>query len=241
MAKVKRIYSAPLVVTVAAWVGPACSGNASDSLPNASGGTVEGSGSGRSTGGANAGGGPGQSGGNSTGGKNQGVGGDLGLPDCPTDLHYFYYSSCEPERACKAEMSCTSGIPQTVTLVCRESGQGYMVLPTQDLSCDHPFDACVKDYATMDCLEDTWHFQGGGGNPPAPCPETLPAEGSECNFGFGFGADREACGYPCQGSGWTITGCVSQGTAGAAGESSSSRGAWESDGACGALGGNGGE
>jgi hypothetical protein len=135
-------------------------------------------------------------------------------------------------------MTCTSGTPQTIVLVCREDGHGYSAADGEEKHCDHPYEACVGAQGSYDCLDETWVFYGGGGNPPAPCPEVLPEVGAECRFGSGFGADREACGYPCGngGDGWTVTGCVQ----GNAGEGGAGAGLWTSDGVCEAQGGDGG-
>ena len=199
VAKSKRIYRAPLVITVAAWIGPACGGDATTD--------------------------------------------DSNISDCATGP-----GPCDPGDACRLLLECTSGTPQTVVLVCNDSGYGYDVSAEQDRSCDRPYDACVGVSGTYDCIDGNWAYFGGGGNPPAPCPQTRPEEGSSCRVGGSFGADRSACGYPCDAGGWTVTGCVADAASGGEGGQGGSPppigpnavGHWESDGACVAQGGRGG-
>ncbi len=206
--KKKRTYQAPLVLTVAALAVTACSTNDDPQ-------TVGAGGTGGSTGG--------------TGGTGGGVG---ELPACNTAE---FYSECQVGALCQYVTDCTSATQETFVFECTDYGTyRSWALATTDLSCDEPYAQCARagQSGTFTCIESTWLFSGVGGNPPAPCPQTLPEEGSDCYAGAGFGADSTACGYPCaEGDGWTVTGCQSN---------ADQTGSWKGDGACG-LGGTAGE
>jgi hypothetical protein len=153
MKKTKRSFSVPLVVTVAAWVGPACSETPGDDGTARSGGAA----SGGFTSGAASGG---FASGAASGGLTSGGGASGG------------------------EAS-----------------------------------------------------HGSGGNPPAPCPDVLPEEGTDCYRQF------SGCIYPCPDGGSTTTVCAAEG--GSAGDGNlppvTGSGVWTSDGACSAQGGDGGQ
>jgi hypothetical protein len=162
MAKMKRIYSAPLVVTVAAWVGPACSTTPADDTSETGGVGTGGTATGGTASGGKGSGGKG-SGGRSAGGGTAtgGIGGDgPELQECPSDVLYFQSAPCEPGEACNLPMKCTSGTPQNVVLVCGDDGNGYSLSSEQDTRCDRPFEACVGSLATYDCLGGSWRFHG---------------------------------------------------------------------------------
>ncbi len=129
-------------------------------------------------------------------------------------------------------MACTSGTTRTFVFECDATGT-YWNFQTGD--CVLPAEFCGGTYGeAATCEDDGWMYQGQGGNPPAPCPAELPAEGAECYPGGSFGADRTACGYPCGAGEWTVVGCVSLAPQDPDGQ-------WQSDGVCssGGFGGGG--
>lgn len=125
---------------------------------------------------------------------------------------------------------CTSGEDRQFYFTCMESGERWEF---EGEDCENPYEYCAAIGNTL-CVNDNWLYQGQGGNPPGPCPRELPAEGADCNAGYGFGADRDACGYPC-GEAWTVIGCVASDA-----EQIPGPGTWESDGACSGGGADGG-
>ncbi len=180
---------------------------------------------GKATGGQGAGGATGgQSSGGMGGDQTGGTAGGPSLPECPSD-YFFPRLECTPEARCQMAMGCTSDESRVFYFECDSTGEQW---DFEGGDCENPFEFCRGTGNTI-CAEDTWRYQGQGGNPPAPCPEELPDEGADCNFGSGFGADRDACGYPC-GDAWTVTGCVGLG------EELGAPGNWVSDGACAAGG-----
>jgi len=232
MARTSRTYRAPIVVTLAAALIPACGSVSSEDGSGGAGGTETGGSS--STGGKLGTGGKGSGGGTSTGGVNTGgqptgglggqaTGGSVEppLPACPND-YFFPQITCVPEARCEMPADCTSGEQRSFHFKC--SGTG-MTWAFEGGDCENPYEYCEATGNTL-CVDDNWLYQGQGGNPPGPCPEELPAEGSSCSAGEGFGADRGNCGYPC-GDAWTVIGCVASGD-----EQVSGPGSWESDGAC---------
>jgi len=236
MARAPRTYRAPIVVTLAAALIPACGSTTSDDSDDpGSGGDASG---GRASSGGRSSGG---SGGTSTGGKGSGgaatggLGGDTSsggtgaLPSCPED-YFFPYVSCVPDVRCVMVTDCTSGEERSFEFKCNDMGSSFTFLSPG--SCENPYEYCEGIGNTL-CVDEAWLYQGQGGNPPAPCPLELPDEGADCNAGAGFGADRDACGYPC-GDAWTVTGCV------ASADPPFGPGSWVSDGAC-AAGGAGGD
>lgn len=236
MARAPRTYRAPIVVTIATALIPAC-GSTDDADSSATGGAASG---GRTTSGGSSSGGTGAtatggkaSGGAATGGlggdSSSGGSGGEALPSCPDD--YFFPSvSCVPGARCAMAADCTSGEERSFEFKCNTMGSSFVFQPPG--SCENPYEYCEGVGNTL-CGEETWLYQGQGGNPPAPCPAELPGEGAECNAGAGFGADRDACGYPC-GDAWTVTGCVA-----GSGAEPFGRGSWVSDGACAAGGADG--
>lgn len=240
MARQRRTYKSPFVLTFAAAVLPACVTTPFDG--EGSGGSPSIGGSPTSGGVANAGGSPSIGGTQpSTGGVIIGaggayaVGGSPDIPLCPPDLVFDPLSgrvpmNCGQGSTCLLYMNCTSGGDRGFVLECPD-GNGFVLSSTE---CDSPAEFCTNGSESAICSEDdVWHYQGMGGNPPAPCPLEAPVEGSSCNAGHGFGADRSMCGYQCADSGWTVLGCVASST-------SPGPGTWESDGACGGIGGEGG-
>jgi hypothetical protein len=239
MARPKRTYRSPIVITLAA-VAPACvpglNHDGSGGGPG-SGGSVAGDDGGPdgaggfllSTGGSVAAGGLIGAGGSWTGGASSG-GGSLGglpnYPECPSgDTLYGFTVPCYPDERCQIEMSCTSGNNRDFVFACAASGE-YWALDAQ--YCAHEAEYCRSTSGDSICQGGVWMYQGEGGNPPAPCPEARPAEGSDCYSGAGFGADRTACGYPCSPDGpWTVTGCAAVDPEAPYGDAS-----WQSDGVC---------
>jgi hypothetical protein len=224
MARRKRTYRTPVVITLAA-LAPGC---APGLLADGSGGTSGSGGAPSGTGGSASGAQP------STGGT--ATGGSPAYPDC--DFDYAYSSPCTPEERCQRAFDCTSGMTRTFAFECDETG---MYFDFQTEACSNPAEFCAGtgwDEATT-CGEDGWMYQGQGGNPPSPCPADLPAEGSNCDAGLGFGADRTACGYPCGEDQWTVIGC--QGEPSGDTEYPYGAGTWQSDGVCSAGGAGGAE
>jgi hypothetical protein len=226
--KKKRTYQAPLVLTVAALTATACGTN--DDPQKIGGGSTGGAGTGGTgAGGTGAGGTGGSPGG--TGGSTGGSGGSVvELPACDgSEL----YAECQVGARCQDVTNCTSATQETFVFECTDSGTyTRWTIANTDLSCDKPYAECNGQFGRYSCADPMWLYSGAGGNPPAPCPQTLPEEGSDCYAGAGFGADPPACGYPCaDGSGWTVTGCVSNADLTAS---------WQSDGAC-EIGGAAGE
>lgn len=207
MARMKRVYSIPLVVTVAAAMVPGCN----------------------------------------TGNTTDGQGGEGAVvPPCdpsevsnrPGDV------DCTPGQRCTLPLTCTSGAARSLEYVCQEDGSDYALAPDQAGSaCANPYEGCSAPAGiTYDCRDERWAYYGGGGNPPAPCPGSMPEEGANCRFGDSFGADRAACGYPCADDGdWTVIGCVDSGEGGAGGDFTSrwGEGVWQGDDACSSGAGSG--
>lgn len=100
---------------------------------------------------------------------------------------------------CLLDVTCRSG-PAEISLECQYGYWRHKGTP-----CTHAGDECSPRYY---CGAGTWVFFGGGGNPPAPCPESLPSDGTPCQPGAGFGADPDVCGYRCDdGAGWVTATC----------------------------------
>jgi hypothetical protein len=232
MARRPRHYRAPLVITLAATLGPACA-EPTDYIPQTPGdgdGDVgTGGGNPPPTGGYTSSGGNG-GGDTSTGGFTSSGGNSSGgnppkpeVSECPTDP-YLEIASCEPGEQCTREMDCTSGEEHKFLFTCDEAGTGWTF--NESVACYKPWEYCDGSADAAVCNGDVWVYQGAGGNPPAPCPDEAPALGSECQAGYGFGADRSACGYPCGEDEWTVIGCVSLD------ELTYGWGTWQGDGAC---------
>ncbi|HXS17098.1 MAG TPA: hypothetical protein VN764_07915 [Polyangiaceae bacterium] len=227
MARSPRRYRAPLVITLAATLGPACgqadyiynppdtSGDGDGDL--ASGGTAPSGGEG---GGDTSSGGVTASGGHSSGGNPP----EPEIPSCPSDP-YLELITCSPGDQCTREMDCTSGEEQKFLFTCDESGEGWSF--KDRIACYKPWEYCDGSGDAAVCNGGVWIYEGAGGNPPAPCPEESPELGSECQAGYGFGADRTGCGYPCGDEEWTVLGCVSSDDLNPYG-----MGTWQGDGAC---------
>lgn len=211
MARKKRTYGAPLVVTVVTLLGVGCEEGPDD------GGGSGGQDSGESTGGA---------------------GGSLTMEECnPALIDSGPFGDnasavgCSPGTSCRLPLTCTSGIDRELIYVCNEVTLTYRLDSNQEgTACDHPYEGCVASRGiTYDCRDDEWRYYGGGGNPPAPCPEEAPPDGTTCRPGgqyLGFGLDRDHCGYACiEDDGWTIVSCAATGDLPEDGE-------WSHDNAC---------
>jgi hypothetical protein len=224
MARRKRTYRAPVVITLAA-LAPGC---VQGLMADGSGGTP-GTG-GTSSGGDDSGDGRSSGGRTSTGGT--ATGGGATVPDCEFD---YPYTPCTPGANCVRAMDCTSGLNRTFLFECNAEGTSFAF---QTEYCENPSEFCAGsgwDEAAT-CESGAWMYQGQGGNPPGPCPDVLPAEGSDCTPGA-FGGDRDACGYPCGGDAWTVTGCVPDTSVDP--EYPYEQGSWQSDGVCSAGGAGG--
>lgn len=118
--------------------------------------------------------------------------------DCPSTVPGAY-ASCESEgQQCSLDADCQGG-PVTVNVVC---AAGYWELTPQP--CSKPADSCPG--TSLYCSENVW-TKASGTNPPAPCPDTLPDEGSSCSSS-GLGGVHEYCGYPCASTGqWVVARC----------------------------------
>lgn len=231
MARRKRTYRTPVVITLAA-LTPGCvpglmadgSGGTSGAggTPSGTGGSASGgvSSGGSASGGSASGGAP-STGGTSTGGATYGA--------CASDGGYGLVVPCMPSDRCQTEMACTSGTNRTFVFECDESGMHWTF---QAEECIYPAEFCAGtswDEAAT-CQDDLWMYQGQGGNPPGPCPAALPVEDSDCSAGASFGGDRTACGYPCGDEQWTVTGCFAEPSGDP--EYPYGEGTWQSDGAC---------
>lgn len=233
MSRKKRYYRSAIVVTVAVSAATSCGGTTNDDSA-ATGGQATG-GNGMHTGGQSTGG---SSGGQSTGGHtgatdsggNEATGGSNDVRRCVDDELYLG-AACDAGDECLVDMDCTSGVSKAIYLRCA-GASGWVV---DDAECENPEEECQASSGTARCDGEEWHFDGVGGNPPAPCPLEQPEEGSSCRYGFGFGADPDACGYPCDDDGWTIVGCQTENPD----EPEPGEGSWQSDGEC-SLGGAGG-
>jgi hypothetical protein len=126
---------------------------------------------------------------------------------------------------CKKTMVCTSGIARDFTFSCDPSQHWVF----EQTDCENEAEYCAGDNwdEASICGADGWMYQGAGGNPPGPCPAEMPAEHAECSAALGFGADRQACGYPCDSGGWSVTGCFSLDAS-----DPYAMGEWQSDGVC---------
>jgi hypothetical protein len=180
-----------------------------------SGGSSSSTGNGTSSNGTTSG-----SGGNGTSSSSSvgqgGAGGSTPL-NCPAKAPSAYdQCTLEGEGACTYTIECQSG-PVELSFTCSESEYGWRVL---EQPCDFEYDSCPG--TELYCSGTWWMPQGT--NPPAPCPDEMPAENATC-FGGGFGGVHEHCGYRCESdpSVWSVTTCYSE--PGMDGE-------WESDGAC---------
>jgi len=234
MARPKRTYRTPIVITLAA-LAPACGAKVSPDDADGSGGASDGQSSGGASSGGTSSGGA-SSGGASSGGASTG-GAPTEYPECPEGDGYGFTVPCAPTERCQVQMDCTSGENRTFVFECAASGESWTF---QSEDCPHPAEFCSRgswDEATT-CEDDGWMYQGQGGNPPGPCPEALPEEGSECQAGASFGGDRTACGYPCGDGDWTVTGCFPAATDP---EYPYGEGTWQSDGVCSAGGAGGAE
>lgn len=102
-------------------------------------------------------------------------------------------------KTCSREVACASGT-HSVSVTCE--GGYWRHSPT---ACEHQGDECDMHYR---CESGSWAFYGYGGNPPAACPETPPADGATCDPSSPFGSDPSNCGYPCEnGAGWLLVSC----------------------------------
>ncbi|MFO0571593.1 MAG: hypothetical protein U0263_38550 [Polyangiaceae bacterium] len=120
-------------------------------------------------------------------------------PDAGVDV--VLGSPCASGMNCDYPIACHSG-PVSLGLVC-EGG----VWSLRETACPHLADECTPRFR---CGPAGWEPPPTlGMNPPAPCPETAPADGAACNPGGGFGLDPTSCGYPCEGaSGWMLVSCA---------------------------------
>lgn len=235
MARPKRTYRSPIVITLAA-VAPACvpglshdgsgggpgnGGSVDDDGPDGAGGFM-------SSGGFVAAGGLVAAGGYFSGGASSGgasSGGGPAYPECPSsDTSYGFTVPCVPDEQCRVGMACTSGSQRDFVFTCANSGDYWEFY---ELPCAYPAEYCRSTGGDAVCLGGVWTYEGEGGNPPAPCPEAMPSEGSDCYSGAGFGADRTACGYACPDGAWTVTGCAAVDPEAPYGDST-----WQSDGIC---------
>lgn len=127
------------------------------------------------------------------------------------------YTSCDlpPDQICTYDVPCQSGV-RSLSFVC---DAGMFVFTDQ--ACVEPYDSCP---GTEYYCDGSW-WMPALTNPPSPCPEVIPPDGTPCYPG-GMGNDWEHCGYACDGkdasSGWTVVSCVEDGGSFA----------WESDAYC---------
>jgi hypothetical protein len=198
----------PFVVTV---VGSAiaCGGTAVIDGDAGQGGAT---GSGASGSGAT---GSGASGSGASGSGASGPGGGVSI-QCPSERPNPYLECAEPAgQRCSYEVKCQSGVVELEF----ECANGFWALaPTE---CRAPYDSCP---GTEYYCDGQW-WEPVGSNPPSPCPESAPPEGTPCYPG-GMGGDWEHCGYLCapEPSAWTVASCLPDAT----GQTT-----WQYDGACG--------
>ncbi len=138
---------------------------------------------------------------------------------CPAEPPSVYDTcTIHPDEACFYTLGCQSG-PVQLGFICREGRQGWDVMHHD---CAYEYDSCPG--TELYCSGQWWLPEGT--NPPAPCPNPGPAEGSECYSG-GFGGVHEKCGYMCDVEGqsvWTVATCTPPDIY--------EQGVWEYDGAC---------
>lgn len=178
MARQRRIYSAPLVMTLAAL--PFGCGEGANANPDENH-ELRGS------------------------GGSDGVG---IIPTCDLGELSGATPTCQSGDVCRVETNCTSGVAREFLFECDTSqAEPEWVFASGD-ACSNPSESCrVEQFrGTFNCHSE-WSYTGAGGNPPAPCPDTLPANGEACPYGPLFGIERDTCGYPCADGGWTVTEC----------------------------------
>lgn len=118
---------------------------------------------------------------------------------------------------CLYDVACQSGV-QTIAFSCTPGSQ-WKLEPGQ--SCVYPHDSCPG--TELYCATEWWMPEAS--NPPAPCPDPPPAQGSSCIWGV-MGGVHQHCGYPCTedpDDGWTVASCTGQ----------NQEGVWDYDGVCG--------
>ncbi len=129
------------------------------------------------------------------------TGNDGNPATCPSAIPGSYGAApCEAKGvSCNYPLDCQGG-PIIANIFC--TGAGPWRLTPQP--CTQPYDSCPG--TDLYCSGNTWSTPIGG-NPPSPCPGTLPEEGSSC-YPVGFGGVREYCGYPCASTGnWVVARC----------------------------------
>lgn len=156
--------------------------------------------------------------------------------DCPKTLGEAFIARPPGEctelgSACDVPVTCYSGT-QILTLTCDEGRWRGPV------GCEHPYDYCPEVFGQppgptspgVYCVDGEWRIETwavGLADGLRGCPDGPLEDGTACLLiGGTGGADRERCGYPCDGdpATWTVFTC----TASADGQSW----AWHSDGAC---------
>jgi hypothetical protein len=238
MARPKRFRRTPFVITVTAVAAAnplACGGRAMTSSDDPAQGGTAGSGTGgTSASGGSSGGGTGGVGGVGAGGNPPGFGGTGafgGVGGTGVGGTGGVISACPPSRplgwqaggcallhasdTCSYTERCQSG-EVTFTYGCTD---GYFRLVTS--GCAVPYDSCPG--TGLWCSPGgNWFDSSAGTNPPAPCPDVRPVDGTSCYIG-GFGAHQTPCAYLCGSGNWTLSSCVPM---------DAGTGTWQSDGVC---------
>lgn len=160
------------------------------------------------------------------------------LPAC--DASNLAWGECSAGESCLLKTECTGGEPREFEFECIQDGETGRWQSSPG-ACERKSEQCLPvetSHVRFSCHAETWSvlLDGGGENPPAPCPTVRPRKGEACSAGYGFGADPDSCGYPCDDGSWTVMGCfVGDDTVFAPQPS-----AWEGDSACGVGGAAGG-
>ena len=126
--------------------------------------------------------------------------------DCPADppSAYELCTLSNPSGVCKYTHDCQSGLVELGYTCSPENGMWMLV----EQPCDYEYDSCPG--TELYCSGIWW--MPTATNPPAPCPDPKPQEGSPCYSG-GFGGVHHHCGYTCGedvSTGWTIATCYSE-------------------------------
>lgn len=124
-------------------------------------------------------------------------------------------ATCTPGDSCLLDTECTSGAERVFTFTCIEDPdliQGTSRWELDSRSCENDSESCISKQDLVGetlCLNGTWTQRDTDFelHQPEPCPRSAPAPNDRCEQ-LDIGAVANACGYPCEDSGWQTLRCT---------------------------------